>query len=457
MDLFRKKHYATQHHSQLKRCLNSFDLTLLGIGAIIGAGIFILTGIAAATKAGPAVFISFILAGFACAFSALSYAELASSVGGSGSAYSYSYVGFGEIIAWMIGWDLLLEYGIAAAAVAIGWSAYVNNLLLVIGIHLPKAFITNPFDGGIMDLPAMLIILFIALLLIIGVRQSAWANNIMVGIKLLAIAIFIGFASFHVDTANWHPLFPFGWHGVVSGAGLIFFAYIGFDAVSTAAEEAIEPQRTMPIGIIASLTICTLIYVLVSALLTGATSYKYLNVAAPVAEALIRMGHHGAAGLISVGAIAGLTTVILVMYYGLTRILYAISRDGLLPRIFSHVNSRTHTPIFSISLCSVIMMLIAGFMPMTTVAELVNIGTLAGFALVCGGVLIMRITHPEMPRPFKVPFSPVTPLLGVLICLYLMFSLDAITWLRFFVWLAIGMIIYFVYGRKKSVLAKAQK
>lgn len=437
----------------LKRCLGPWDLTLLGIGAIIGAGIFVLTGIAAATHAGPGIVLSFVVAGLACAFSALSYAELAACIGGCGSAYGYAYAGLGEIFAWIIGWDLILEYGVATAAVAIGWSGYFDNALAAAGVHLPGYLLKAPGDGGWINLPAAGIVLILAVLLAIGVRQSARFNAAMVLIKLAAIGTFIAVAAFNVNPANWTPFLPFGWGGVISGAALIFFAYIGFDAVSTAAEEALDPPRDLPIGIIASLVVCTVIYMLVAGLLTGIAPYSTLNVSSPVADVLLRLGHTSAAAFIAAGAIAGLTTVMLVLYYGLTRVFLAMSRDGLLPPVFSAINRRTHTPVRVILASGVLIAAIAGFTPIGDVAELVNIGTLAAFVMVCGGVIVLRYTRPDLPRPFRTPFSPLIPALGIAFCVYLMASLPQLTWERFVIWLAIGMAVYFGYSRKRSLLA----
>ena len=454
MRLFRTKPINADAYCDtgLKRVLSATDLTLLGIGAIIGAGIFVLTGIAAATQAGPAIVLSYVVAGLACAFTALSYAELAAMIGGCGSAYGYAYAGLGELVAWIIGWDLILEYGVATAAVAIGWSSYVNNALSAVGLPLPVALLKAPAEGGILDLPAVLIVLTLALLLANSVRQSARFNAAMVLIKLLAIAIFIGVALFHVQPANWHPFMPFGWQGIMGGAALIFFAYIGFDAVSTAAEEAINPQRDLPVGIIASLAVCTVIYMLVAGLLTGIAPYSTLDSPSPVADSLLRIGYPWAAALIAAGAIAGLTTVMLVLYYGLTRVFLAMSRDGLLPPVFSAIHPRTHTPVRVILAGGALIASIAGFTPIGKVAELVNIGTLAAFVLVCGGVLVLRHTRPELKRPFRTPFSPVVPLLGIGFCLYLMLSLPAETWWRFLVWLTAGLVVYFGYSRRHSAL-----
>ena len=454
MSLFRTKPINADAYCDtgLKRCLSAMDLTLLGIGAIIGAGIFVLTGIAAAKSAGPAIVLSYVVSGFACAFAALAYAELAASVGGCGSAYGYAYAGLGEIIAWIIGWDLILEYGVATAAVAIGWAGYVNNALTAMGMPLPMALLKSPVEGGFVNLPALLIVLTLAVLLSIGVRQSARFNAVMVLVKLLAITTFVAVAAFHVQPANWQPFMPFGWEGVMGGAALIFFAYIGFDAVSTAAEEAVNPQRDLPIGILVSLAVCTVIYVVVAGLLTGIVPYYTLNVASPVADSLLRIGFPWAAAFIAAGAIAGLTTVMLVLYYGLTRVFLAMSRDGMLPPVFSAINKSTHTPVRVIMASGVLIAAIAGLTPIGEVAELVNIGTLAAFVLVCAGVIHLRYTRPDLKRPFRTPFGSVTPLLGIVFCLYLMFSLPPVTWMRFGIWLVLGAVIYFTYSRSHSSL-----
>jgi len=439
--------------SNLRQVLSALDLTLLGIGAIIGAGIFVLTGIAAATQAGPAIVLSFVLSGLACAFAALSYAELAASVGGCGSAYGYAYAGLGELVAWIIGWDLILEYGVATAAVSIGWSGYVANVFAAIGHPLPEALLRAPMDGGLVDLPAVLVILVLGLLLAVGVHASARFNAAVVLVKLTAIGVFIAAALPNVNPANWHPFLPFGWTGVAQGGAMVFFAYIGFDAVSTAAEEARNPQRDLPIGILASLAICTLIYIVVSGLLTGIVPYPTLNVASPVADALLRIGHHWASAAVAAGAIAGLTSVMLVLYYGLSRVFLAMARDGLLPPVFAAVNSQTGTPARIILAAGVLMAAVAGFTPIRAVAELVNIGTLAAFVVVCGGVILMRRSHPDMHRPFRAPLSPLTPLLGIAFCLYLIAHLAPLTWLRFVVWMVIGLAVYFSYSRRHSALA----
>ena len=437
---------------RLRRCLTAMDLTMMGVGAIIGAGIFVLTGIAAATQAGPAVIFSYLLAGVACGFSAFAYAELAASVGGCGSAYGYAYASLGELIAWLIGWDLLLEYGMDGATVSIGWAGYVNDALRAVGVNLPAQFLTDPFHGGILNLPAVLIIITLATILSIGVKQSIRFNRIIVYIKLTVIALFIIIGFYTFDIKKWSPFLPFGYQGIVNGAGLIFFAYIGFDAVSTATEEAISPKRDIPIGIIASLFICTLVYIVFAGLLTGMMSYTQLNVTSPVAAALIHAGYTFMAEVISLGAIAGLTTVILVMLYGASRVFLAMARDGLLPKFFMKIHDKSQTPRRLIWSLAVIMSFIAGMVPINQVASLVNMGTLAAFVVVSIGVIVLRITRPDMPRPFRTPFSPLVPGLGVALSFYLMCSLPAITWWSFGLWTLVGIFIYFGYSRFNSLL-----
>ncbi|QJD28793.1 amino acid permease [Methylococcus geothermalis] len=465
MQIFRTKAVSTDDctGSGLKRCLGALDLTLLGIGAIIGTGIFVLTGIAAATQAGPAVVLSFVFAGIACAFAALAYAELAACVGGCGSAYGYSYAAFGELIAWIIGWDLILEYAISVAAVANGWSGYFANALTAVGLELPDYLTKAPEKGGIVNLPASAIIFLLMALLIVGVKESARLNTVMVSIKVLTIAVFVAVASSHVDPAHWDPFMPFGWFGhdvdgkpigVMAGASIVFFAYVGFDAVSTAAEEARNPMRDVPIGIIGSLVFCTLIYILVAGLLTAVVPYTELNVSSPVAHALQLLGIRWASGLVATGVIAGLTTVMLVLYYALTRIIFAMSRDGLMSPWFSAVNRRTQTPVRVIVLCGVFISAVAGFVPLGELAELVNIGTLFAFVLVCLGVIVLRITRPELDRPFKTPVVPWFPILGALSCGALMAFLPTLTWLRFVIWLVVGIVIYFAYSYRHSKLAE---
>ncbi|KTC64867.1 basic amino acid/polyamine antiporter, APA family (plasmid) [Legionella adelaidensis] len=458
MDLLRKKDVKAlcDTETHLLKCLTAFDLTLLGIGAIIGAGIFVLTGIVAATQTGPAIVFSYVMAGLACAFSALSYAELAASIGGCGSAYGYAYAGFGEVIAWIVGWDLLLEYSIAVSAVSVGWSSYFNDLLLAIKVNIPLFLLHGPLDvnPGYLNILALLIVVTLSLLLIMGVKSSSRVNNLMVLIKLSVIFLFIVIACLEVKPTYWTPFAPYGWQGIMEGASLIFFAYVGFDAVSTAAEEAIDPQRSLPIGIIFSLFICTVLYIVVSGLLTGIIPYPELNVASPISHALLKLGYKMAAGLVGVGAIAGLTTVMLVLFYGLSRVFFAMARDGLLPRFFAVTNENTKTPVRIIVLCGMIMATISAFVPIGDLAELVNIGTLFAFMVVCTGVIILHYREPDLPRPFKTPLMPYIPILGILSCAYLIVHLPWLTLLRFVIWMAMGMVIYFSFSIKNSVLCK---
>lgn len=459
--LLRKKPIQPHAHTGLKKCLTAFDLALLGIGGAIGTGIFVLTGIAAATQSGPAVVLSFIIAAIAAGFAALSYAELSSSIGGSGSAYGYSYVAFGEFAAWMMGWMLLLEYGVGAAAVANGWAGYFVNTLSNLGLHLPEQLTKAPVLGGTINLPAFAIIWILTLLLMVGVKESARANNLMVIIKLSTIAIFLALSVGHIHTENWLPFMPFGWFetldngkniGVLAGASLVFFAYFGFDAVSTAAEECELPQRDLPIGLIASLAFCTIIYIIVSGTLTGVIPYNELNTSSPVAYALTKLGYTWSSTLVATGVLAGLITVLLVLLYGLTRILFAMSRDGLISPVFSAVNPDRQTPSKIILLCGTVVSIVAGFIPLGELAETVNIGTLASFIMVCIGVIRLRQTHPDLPRPFKNPFNPLIPLGGVITCAALMSFLPASTWHRFGLWAVVGVVFYFVYSLKHSRL-----
>ncbi|MES2488186.1 MAG: amino acid permease [Pseudomonadota bacterium] len=464
MNLFRTKPIDPNANTGLKRTLTALDLTLLGIGAIIGTGIFVLTGVAAAEHAGPAIVLSFIISGTACAFAALCYAELSGAVGGAGSAYGYAYVGIGEFVAWIIGWDLILEYGVATSTVAIGWSGYFANILSsFFGIELPHALTAAPMEGGICNLPAILIVLMLSGLLCWGVKEAARFNGAMVMVKLVTILAFIAIAGPHVDPANWHPFIPeqvidadgnshFGFAGVTTAAALIFFAYIGFDAVSTAGEEAVRPQRDLPIGILASLGICTVLYIIVSGILTGVVPYAEIDIKAPVAAAMGRLGLSWAQGMIATGAIFGITTVMLVLYYALTRIVLAMSRDGLLPAPMAAVHPKTQTPVKLILVSGVVIALIAGFFPIGKVAELVNLGTLGAFFLVCLSVIILRKTRPDLKRPFRTPWVPLLPLIGMGFCAWLMASLPALTWIAFGIWMVIGLVIYFTYSRHHSAI-----
>ena len=461
MNLFRKKtiemiNSDTQKSSHsLKRTLGWFDLILLGLGAIIGTGIFVLTGVAAAEYAGPGLILSFVIAGLAVAFTALSYAEFASSIPVSGSTYSYSYVAIGEIVAWIIGWVLILQYAFSIPTIALGWSGYFVGLLNSLGVHLPEWATSSIFvsSTGLVNLPAMIIILLLTALLYFGTRESATINNIAVIIKISVILFFIFTAIWHVKPVNWTPFFPYGWNGVFSGAAIIFFSFIGFDAVSTAAEETKNPTRNLPIGILGSVGISTILYIVVVAILTGVVSYTQLNTTAPVAMALSLIGLHWASGLISVGAITGITTALLVMIYGSARIFFAIGRDGLLPPVFTKLHPKYKTPHYSTLIVGISSAIMAGFFPIGVLAELVNIGTMFAFIVVSIAVIIMRYTQPDLPRKFKTPFVPLIPLLAIGFTGFLMFSLPLTTWIRFIVWMGIGFIVYFLYGRKHSRLA----
>src|ERR1700691_1571399 len=465
MSLFRTKAIDVNADTGLKRCLGAFDLTMLGIGCIIGTGIFVLTGVVAAQHSGPAIVLSFIVSGTACAFAALSYAELAGAIGGAGSAYGYAYSGIGEFVAWIIGWDLILEYSVATSTVAIGWSGYFGKILELLGVHLPQPTANAPSDGGIANVPAMIIVLLLSILLSIGVNESAKFNTVMVIVKLSAVVIFIAVAAPHVDPANWHPFIPpqvtdadghshFGYHGILTGASIIFFAYIGFDAVSTAAEETIKPQRKLPIGIIASLVICTVLYIVVSGILTGVVHYDQIDIKAPIADALKQLGIGWAEALISIGALAGITTVMLVLYFGLTRVVLAMSRDGLLPKPMARVNPKTQTPVHLILGSGVAIALIAGLSPIGKVAQLLTLGRLAASFTVCASVIVLRKTRPDLNRPFRTPWVPLVPLLGMGFCAFLMAGLPAITWEAFFIWSAVGLALLSVYSRSHSLLAK---
>ena len=455
----------------LRRSLTALDLTLLGIGAIIGTGIFVLTGTAAANQAGPAITMSYLAAGLACAFAALCYAEFASMIPIAGSAYTYAYATLGELVAWMIGWDLILEYAVGSMTVAIGWSGYMQRLMAGFGITLPQSIGAAP-PVGVINLLAVVIVLFIMVVLVIGVRESARFNAAMVAIKLVAVLFFLGVGVAYVEPANWRPFAPYGWPGIMSAAAVVFFAYIGFDAVSTTAEEAKNPQRDLPIGIIASLIICTVLYLAVGLVLSGivpvvqfrsleaalpgvpmvesAESIKFLN--APVAYALAYIHQGWAAGLVSLGAVCGITSVLLVMLMSQPRIFFSMSRDYLLPPGVSKVHPRFGTPYITTIITCIIVALVAGLTQIQVVGEMTSIGTLFAFVVVCAAVLVLRVKRPEAKRPFRVPFGPVFPILGILSCSYLMLSLPVLTWVRFLVWLDLGMVIYWAYGRRHSQL-----
>ena len=457
----------------LKRALTAANLTLLGIGAIIGAGIFVLTGTAAANYAGPAIVLSFILAGTGCLFAGLCYAEFASMIPIAGSAYTYSYATLGEFIAWIIGWDLVLEYLFGAATVSVGWSGYFVSFMRSIGITMPMEWTQAPFaytaadglsrTGAILNIPAIFLIAVLTVLLVIGVKESAGFNNIVVAIKVAIIFLVIGFGFMFVNPDNWSPFIPpgtgergvFGWNGVVRGAGVIFFAYIGFDAVSTAAQEAKNPQRDMPIGILGSLAFCTILYILMSLVMTGLVPYTQLNVPDPVYVALAAAGPGLAwlTKLIAIGAMAGLASVVLVMLMGQPRIFYSMARDGLLPAVFGKVHPRFQTPYVTTILTGIVAAAMAGLFPIGILGELVSIGTLLAFVIVCAGIWVLRVRSPELPRPFKTPWVPAVPILGILICGYLMYSLPRDTWLRLLIWMALGLVIYFTYSVRKSRFA----
>lgn len=443
----------------LKKVLGAFELTMLGIGAIIGTGIFVLTGVAAADYAGPALMLSFIFCGITCAFVALCYAELAAMIPVAGSAYTFGYVGLGEIWAWIIGWDLILEYVVAVAAVAVGWSGYIVELLRAGGINIPAAFANAPGQkGGIINLPAVLVLAVITLFLIKGVSESAKLNNILVVVKLAVVILFIVVGVGHVKPANWNPFFPFGVNGVFKGAAIIFFAYLGFDAVTTAAEEVKNPQRDLPIGILASLAICTVLYIVVSGILTGIVPYaEFHGNAAPVAYALSSVGIGWGAALVSVGAVAGISSVLLVMTFGATRILFSLSRDGLLPQVFAEVHPKFGTPVKSTLLVGVMTMILSGFVQIGRLAEMTNIGTLAAFIVVCASVMVLRKKRPDVERPFSCPAVPVVPIMGIIFCLYLVYSLPNFTKLVFLIWLAVGFVIYFTYGKAHSTMNFEEK
>ncbi|RID82419.1 amino acid permease [Peribacillus asahii] len=458
--LFRRKNIGEllkkNGNIQLKQTLGAFDLVLLGVGAIVGTGIFILPGTVAAEHAGPAIIFSFIIAAIVCALAGMCYSEFSSAVPVTGSAYTYGYIVFGELIAWLVGWALLLEYGLAVAAVATGWSAYLSALLEGFNITIPKAISGsfNPADGTYINVPAIAIIFATAFLLTLGIKESTRFNAIMVFIKVFVILLFIGVGVFYVEPANWQPFMPFGMTGVMNGAALVFFAYLGFDAVSSAAEEVKSPQRNMPIGIIGSLFICTILYVTVSLVLTGMVSYTQLNVSDPVSFVMQLVHQDWIAGIISLGAVVGMMTVILVMCYGGTRLLYAFGRDGLLPKIMCELSKKYKTPVKNTWIFATLVAFCAGFVPLSKLAELVNMGTLLAFTIVSLGVIYLRKNKSIPSGGFKVPLFPLLPIVSFLLCLFLITQLSAYTWIACGIWFVFGLLIYFVYGKKHSLMNK---
>jgi APA family basic amino acid/polyamine antiporter len=446
------KQEASKH--SLRKSLTAIDIIMLGIGVIIGTGIFVLTGVAAAKYAGPGLMLSFVLAGITCAFVCLAYSELASMVPIAGSAYTYTYTSLGEFIAWLVGWNLILEYSVGASAVAGGWSAYTVGILKTAGIEVPKALTAVPADGGIVNLPAVLITLFLTFLLVKGVRESANANRILVAVKLAAIFLFIFLAGPKVNAANWEPFLPYGWAGVSAGAAFIFFAYLGVDSIATAAEETHNPSRDMPIGIIGSLAVCTVLYITVTAIMTGVVPYSQLNTAEPVSYVLRSIGYNFGSALVGTGAIAGLSTVLLVMIYAQTRAFFAMSRDGLIPSKVCKIHPKYGTPHVITIIVGVAVALISGFTPIHVVAEMCSIGTLFAFIIAMIGVMVLRKTNPDAERPFRCPSLTFVAVCAILFCLYIMINLATGTWIRFVVWSLIGIAIYFLYGRSHSVLNK---
>jgi APA family basic amino acid/polyamine antiporter len=487
-DLFARKSFADlkrdadsdDSRAALKRTLSASSLVALGIGCIIGAGIFVLTGNAAATNAGPAVSLSFLLSALVCAFAGLCYAEMASSVPVAGSAYTYSYATLGEFVAWIIGWDLILEYAFGATAVAIGWSGYVVSFMSDVGVPISSRLSSSPlaydattgiwsWTGALLNLPAMAVIAGMTALLVVGTRESSRVNNVIVAIKVTIVVLFIVAGAFYFDTSNWvtaaNPkgdFIPpnessgvFGWSGVLRGAAIVFFAYIGFDAVSTAAQEATNPRRDMPIGILGSLVICGVLYVLVSVVLTGIVPYDRLNVADPIAVGIDATGLTWLAPLVKLGAVLGLTSAILVLLLGQARIFFSMSRDGLLPAWGARIHPRFRTPYISSLLIAAVVMLMAGTLPINMVAQLVSIGTLMAFAIVCVGVLVLRVRQPDMPRAFKVPAIWFVAPAGAASAVLLMLGLPGNTWLRLAIWGAIGLCVYFLYSVRHSRVSRA--
>ncbi|MCI5836362.1 MAG: amino acid permease [Veillonellaceae bacterium] len=438
----------------LRRSLTALDITLLGLGVMIGTGIFVLTGIVAAQYAGPGLMLSFVLAAVVCTFICLAYSELASLIPVAGSSYTYAYVSLGEVFGWLVGWSLILEYTVGASAVAGGWSAYFTSILADAGIHLPKALTAVPAEGGIMNLPAILIVGLAVFFLLRGIRESATANRVLVFVKIGTIFLFLLLAGPHVNPANWTPFLPYGWAGVSAGTAVLFFSYLGFDSLSTASEEARNPGRDMPIGIIAALTLTTLLYIAVSAVMTGVLPYTELDTAAPASYVLQRIGSHFGSALIGTGAICGLSTVLLVMIYAQTRAFYAMSRDGLIPEKLCHVHPKYRTPHRVTLLVGAAVALISGFTPIHIVAEMCSAGTIFAFLCSCIGLLVLRKRYPDMPRRFTCPAPKIIAPLGFLSCFYVFTQLSAHTLELFTVWFFLGLLVYFFYGRRHSRLNK---
>ena len=479
---------AQPEEARLKRVLGPFELLLLGIGAIVGAGIFAVTGTAAAglwdpvtgallrPGAGPAIIVSFLITSIACALCALCYAELASLIPTSGSAYTYTYATMGEVVAWVIGWDLILEYAFGNVPVAVSWSGYFLELLKGFGVEVPQglAWLTVSYAQGLarpevlamaprlfgwpvfFNFPAFTIVMLLTGLLVVGIKEGARFNALLVCVKLVILLFFVLVGAFYVKPENWHPFAPFGWNGVMTGAALVFFAYIGFDAISTTSEETKNPKKDIPFGILGSLIVCTILYVLVAGVLTGLVPYRQLGVAEPLALVLRVIGLNFAAGVVAFGALIATTTVLLVFHIGQTRILFAMSRDGLLPPVFARIHPQFRTPHVSTMITGVVVALVAGFIDIGEAVELSNIGTLFAFVLVSFGIIVLRYKSPHLERSFRVPFVPWLPLLGAAFCFYLMASLPWITWVRFFVWLGLGLVVYLGYGLSHSRLHKGK-
>jgi APA family basic amino acid/polyamine antiporter len=479
MSLFTRKSLAAlradAESNTLRRALGPLNLTTLGIGSIIGTGIFVLTGTAASQNAGPALVISMIIAGIGCAFAGLCYAEFAAMIPVAGSAYTYAYATMGELLAWIIGWDLILEYALATSTVAVGWSGYFRSLLGDAGITIPAALSAAPGETvaaagaatvhGVFNLPAAMIVLVVAALLIIGIKQSANTNSVLVIIKAMVLVIFVVAGAAYVNRDNLTPFIPpntgtfghFGWSGILRGAGVMFFAYIGFDAVSTAAQEAKNPQRDMPIGILVSLALCTVLYIAVAIVLIGIVPYPKLNVADPLAVGIDATGLTWFGPVLKVSALFGMFSTMLVTLIGQTRIFYSMSRDGLLPALFQRVHPSFRTPYISTMITGIVVAIAAGVLPISVLSVLVSMGTLLAFVLVCIGILVLRKTSPEIERPFRTPGLPWVPILGALFCLAQMASLPPETWERLVIWLVIGLVIYFSYGRRRAAAVREGK